>query len=156
MGGSNGDIPSMPESEPPAPINYTLDYLSDSDKLSLKLTNVPDRGEADGIISGVLECESPNNFKIITVIQTDEGLSFPKPSFEEPFSEIGENGKFFAMFYTEDRADFSVPKITLYFVEKDYGQSFERQSNQEWAVSARSLVKLLMDCELAVSISRNP
>ncbi|MDR1539784.1 MAG: hypothetical protein LBU32_17655 [Clostridiales bacterium] len=156
-------VAESPEALPPKPLetpepqeiseNYELEVIKASDSLSLELSQVPDLGSS-GIVKGTLRCADPEKYRIITVIETEEGLSFTKPSLRNPFTEIKSSGEFEATFYTDTQEDLYVPKISLYFASLDFVPAFEIEDGQEWAVSRDSLRELELGSDMAVRIKR--
>lgn len=103
-------------------------------------------------VSGTFVCDSPDAYKIITLIRVTNVYG-PKPYFDEPYAFIAPSGTFQAEFAAEgESGDLACTEIYLYFVPEDYEHNIE--VNDSYAVKAASANALLKDSVYAVKIVR--
>jgi hypothetical protein len=135
---------------------YEVEVLKESDQVYIELNHVPTRGYRDGIIEGsVLSNEGfdTSTLAIITVIETDEGLYFPKPSMDNPITKI-RNNQFTSRFYTDQETDFQVPSILLFVVDKSYTPDMQIKAGQDWALSQVTIDAFKAVSMAAIKINR--
>jgi hypothetical protein len=148
---------ATPESESASAPAFFSVPENESDELpfsAVELTLVPGLGESVGYVTGVLNTENPSDYRIITIIQGNDGNGFLKPTMDNHFTHISPDGVFISRFYTNTDEDYYIPVIILYFVPSDYSQAFSNEPGQEWAVSFADWNILRENSLLAVRIER--
>ncbi|MDR1638474.1 MAG: hypothetical protein LBT59_02155 [Clostridiales bacterium] len=144
-----------PDSEPVFEgVSYSA--VKESERFGVEFSHIPAKGVPEGMIDGALvpnQGDDADDYKAVVIVQTEEGLYFPKPSLANPTVKVNK-GNFTARFYTDRVSDYDVPVIMIIFVEKDYEPLLEIEAGQTWAVSEDSVFAVIEDSELAIKIRR--
>lgn len=126
--------------------------LKETESFSATDIAYPPIGDEQTYVSGTLVCDSPDAYKIITLIRVGS-LYGPKPYYDEPYSFIGPMGDFEATFASQyEGNDLDCTEIYLYFVPEAY--EHDVQVDDGYAVKSSSANQLLKDSAYALKITR--